>query len=527
MIYRILTIPLVLLLAAACLTCGNFSSHKDPFTLYLYVSSDPATLNPVTSTEAVASAVFKYVFEGMLERNYDTLELEPRLASRWEMEPGGLVYRFYLKKGILWHDGREFTADDVIYSFQRIKDPKVDCGPLKVYYLDVSRAVKLGKYAVEFHCTKPYFLRLEFLGGIPIVPKHIYDNGEDFNSHSANRKPVGTGPFVFEKWETGKRLFLKRNDHYWGKKPDIRRVIYKIISEENVALQMLKKGELDVMTLREIQWVRQTNSERFNRNFYKLKYYVPYYNYIGWNADKSWFRDRKVRRALTHLVNRRAILDKLLFGLGEIVTGTFYIFSKNYSSDIKPWPYDPERARELLKEAGWRDTDGDGILDKNGEKFSFTFTVPSGRKYLERLATILKEDFSKAGIDMKINRYEWAVFVKKLHDRDFEAVALGWALGYSGDPYQLWHSREIKKGSNFCGFRNAEADRLIEQARVEFNEKRRRSLYHRFNRILHEEQPYTFMFCTPALVVVSKRFDNVKVHLMGLDYLEWKVRGEK
>ena len=180
-----------------------------------------------------------------------------------------------------------------------------------------------------------------------------------------------------------------------------------------------------------------------------------------------------------------------------------------------------------VKEAGWRDTDGDGILDKNGEKFSFTFTVPSGRKYLERLATILKEDFSKAGIDMKINRYEWAVFVKKLHDRDFEAVALGWALGYSGDPYQLWHSREIKKGSNFCGFRNAEADRLIEQARVEFNEKRRRSLYHRFNRILHEEQPYTFMFCTPALVVVSKRFDNVKVHLMGLDYLEWKVRGEK
>ncbi len=481
---RIINIYLsfVLLIAG----CSGVRPQKDPLTLYMHLTSEPGTLNPITATDAYASSINSHIYESLVERDKDTLELKPELAERWEISGDRKKFRFYLKKGVLWSDGVEFTADDIVYSFKVMKDPKTASAQLKVYYIDVKNVRKIDKYTVEFEYSRPYFLALEFCGGMPIVPKHIFDDGTDFNTHKNNRKPIGTGPYVFDRWDTGKKIVLKVNERYRGKKPEIKRVVYKLVSESSVALQMLKKGQLDVMSLRSIQWVRQTNSKKFKKKFYKLKYYQPYFNYIGWNARREFFSDKRVRRALTHLINREAILNKLLFGLGKIVTGNFYLFSKSYNKKIEPWEFDPEKGIKLLREAGWTDSDNDGILDKNGTKFSFTFTIPSGRKYGERLASILKEDFSGVGIEMDINKFEWAVFVNKIHKRDFDAVSLGWSLGYSGDPYQLWHSSQVNSGSNFCYFVNKEADNIIEKARVEFNEARRIKLYHRFHEIIHE-----------------------------------------
>lgn len=490
----------------------------------MHLGAEPGTLNPIIATDAAASSINSHIYEALVDRDYDTLEIIPQLAERWEISPDKLRFRFYLKKGVLWSDGVEFTADDVIYSYKIMKDPKTASATQKVYYIDVKDVRKISRYVVEFRYNIPYYLALEICGGLSIVPKHIFDDGSDFNTHKNGRFPVGTGPYKFEKWVTGKKIILSANDKYRGHKPEIKRVIYTIITEPNVALQMLKKGDIDVMAVRDIQWMRQTNSEKFLNSFYKLKYYVPNYNYIGWNARSPFFKDRRVRLAMTHFINREEILKKLKFGLGTIVSGTFYINSKSYNKRVKNWAYDPARGKELLKEAGWIDSDNDGILDKNGRKFSFTFTISSGSKFSERLTSILKEDLSKAGIEMNINRYEWAVFVKKLDERDFEAVTLGWSLGYSDDGYQLWHSSQIDKGSNFCSFKNAEADRIIVEARREFDEKKRTKLYHRLHEIIHYEQPYTFLFCNPELVVVSKRFDNVKVHVKGLNFHEWKVR---
>ncbi len=506
------------------ISCQDFSAVRDKHTLYIHLSSEPSHLNPITSTEAVATSINSYIYETLLDRDYDTLELVPQLAERWEIASNKLRYIFYLKKGVLWSDGKEFTADDIIYSYQTIKDPKVACAPLKVYFIDVASVRKLDRYTVEFLYSRPYFRALEICGGIPIVPRHIFDDGSDFNTHRNNRHPIGTGPYRFERWDTGKKIVLAHNERYRDKKPAIRRVVYKVVPEINVALQMLKKGELDLMAIRSIQWVRQTNSEKFKESFYKLKYYTPNYNYIGWNARRIWFRDKRVRIALTYLINREAILQKLQFGLGKIVTGNFYVFGKDYNKDVQPWPHDPGKGRELLREAGWVDRDRDGLLEKNGKPFRFTFTIPSGSKFAERLATIIKEDFSKAGIEITINRFEWAVFVKKLHERDFDAVTLAWSLDWESDPYQLWHSSQVEQGSNFCDFNNSEADTIIERARKEFDRRKRMKMFHRFHELIHEEQPYTFLFCNPSLVVVSRRFDNVNVHRRGLHYVEWRVR---
>jgi peptide/nickel transport system substrate-binding protein len=508
--------------------CSNLAPAKDPYTLIIHMGAEPGTLNPITATDSYSHAINLKINEYLVDRDYDTLEVKPMLAERWEISPDRMKYRFYLRKGVTWSDGVEFTADDVVYSYNKIMDPKVSSAQLKVYYIDIKNCMKINRYTVEFTYTKPYYLALIFCGGMPIVPKHIFDNGTDFNTHKNNRFPVGTGPYRFERWDTGKSIILVRNERYRGAKPEIRRVVYKIIAEGSVALQMLKKGEIDLMGVRDIEWVRQTNSKKFTDNFFKLKYYTPSFSYIGWNEQRPYFKDSRVRLAMTHLINRKEILDKLLFGLGEIVTGPFYIFGKANNKSLKPWPYDPERAKQLLKEAGWIDRDGDGFLDRDGKKFSFTFTISSGSKFAERLVSILKEDFSKAGIDMDINRYEWAVYLDKIQSRNFDATSLGWSdPDFQDDPYQIWHSSQIKGGSNYIGFSNREADRIIEKARTEFDENRRNIMYHRFHEILHNEQPYTFMYTSPSLAVVSKRFTNVKVHTRGMNYAEWKVRKQK
>jgi len=518
----LITISGILLLLVGC--AGLFP-EKDPHTIKLYLGAEPDTLNPITATDASSHAINLRIYETLVDRDYDTLEVIPMLAERWEISPDKMKFRFFLKKGVYWSDGIELTADDVVYSYKKIMDPKVASAQLKVYYIDIKSCRKINKYTIEFLYSRPYYLALIFCGGMPIVPRHIFDNGTDFNTHKNGRFPVGTGPYTFERWDTGRNITLVRNEGYRGKKAMIRRVVYKIIFDPSAAFQMLKKGDIDVMGLREIEWARQTGSERFNEHFYKLKYYLSTFSYVGWNEDRIFFKDRRVRLAMTLLINRRDIRDKLLFGLGEIVSGPFYIFGKSYDRDIKPWPYDPARAVRLLKQAGWVDHDGDGILDKDGKKFSFTFTISSGSRFAERLGSIMKEDLSKVGIQMDINRFEWAVFLQKIQSRNFDATALGWSdPDFQDDPYQIWHSSQIKGGSNYIGFSNKEADRIIEKTRLEFDEKIRIKMYHRFQEILHHEQPYTFLFTTPALVAVSRRFENVLVHTRGLNFLEWKVR---
>ena len=261
----------------------------------------------------------------------------------------------------------------------------------------------------------------------------------------------------------------------------------------------------------------------FQENFDKLSYFTPNYSYIGWNSKRPFFADKRVRTALTHLVNRELILDKILYNLGAIVTNPFYINSPEYDKSIEPYPYNPAKAEELLKKAGWVDHDGDRIRDKDGVKFAFEFLIPGGSETGEKIATILKEELDNMGIRMDIRKTEWAVFTARLNDRNFDAVTLAWSMGVESDPYQIWSSTQAERGSNFIGFKNEEADKLIEEARTEFDRGKRKELYRKFAEIVHEEQPYTFLFCRKSTVAVNKRFENVIVYPLGIDLLEWHV----
>lgn len=507
------------LLVCAC----GFRVPRDRNAIVIHLESDPSTLNPILSTDAAASSVNRFIYERLLDRDNQTLEMKPFLASGWQVADDHLTYTFTIRDGVKWQDGVAFTVDDVVYSFERIRDPKVDAAQKRSYFGDVVGVKKLDGKTVQFTYRRPYFKALEIIGGAPIIPKHIFDNGGDFNTHPAGRQPVGTGPYRFKSWQTGSLVTLEGNRNYWKEKPQIAGVVFEIIPSSNVALQLLKKGALDFAGLRAIQWEKQTQTSSFTKRFDKYRYWRPYYSYIGWNSRRPFFEDRRVRIAMTMMLDRKTILKDLLFGQGEIVTGNFYRFGDAYNAAVEPYPYDPEKARALLDEAGWSDHDGDGIRDKDGEPFSFQFLYPSGSRFSQSLGIILREDLMHAGIEMKAQALEWTALLKFIQERNFDAVSLAWATSFDEDPYQLWHSSQTDKGSNFVGFANAEADKLIEAGRIEFDKAKRMDIYKKLHKLIHEEEPYTFLFTNPSLVAVAKRFTNVKEYRAGLDVLEWGV----
>ncbi len=515
-------ILLSFLLFVAC----HMDRPPAPDTLRVVINAEPDTLNPITATDAYSSRILDYVNDTLIERDRDTLQYKPKLAESWEVSADHLRYVFHLRPHVTWHDGVPFSADDVVFSFQKITDPKVEAPSLRVYYSDVAKVEKIDDLTVVFFYKKPYFMGLSVCGTIPLVPKHLFKEGDDFNVNSIGRHPVGLGPYRFVEWKTNKKIVLERYDHYWGEKPEIKTMEFRIVTDDAVAFQVLKKGDLDFTGIRPIQWMRQTQSEKFNSLFGKYKYLLPGYSYIGWNMKSPFFADKRVRQAMTFLIDRQKLLEKINFGLGQVIESPFFINSLQYNRSLQPHVLDVEQSRKLFAEAGWIDSDRDGWLDKDGKKFSFVFLYPSGSKFSERVAPILKEDLKKMGIDMNIERMEWAAFLDRIDRRNFDATALGWSTGFEDDPYQVWHSSQAKEahGSNFVSFENKEADRLMEEARSEFDEAKRKILYDRLQAIIYEEQPYTFLFSSDSLVVVSRRFENVEVHKTGMNVLEWKVK---
>jgi peptide/nickel transport system substrate-binding protein len=547
--------------------------------------SEADSLNPILTNSAEGRYITKYVFSSLLVRNMETFEYEGRLAERWIEEDivvkkdgtklrgkvanakdtsgpvrmqtssgemavprqdvqevrQGSVFTFFLHKNARFHDGHPVTARDVKFTFDVIKNETVDAPHLRSYYNDVESCEVLDDYTVRVTYAKQYWLAREYAGGedFAILPRHIYDPdgliekdpvafGKQFNENEYNRKPIGSGPYKFEKWETGIEVILTRNDNHWDERHrgHLDRLIFKFISDRVAGLQALKNGEVTFMTRATAeQFEKETNDPEFLKKSAKVEYYTPNLAYLGWNMRRPPFNDQKVRLAMAYgALDVQQYIDKVLYGHAVRVSGNEYYFGPGYDHSIQPYPFDPEKAKQLLLEAGWYDRDGDGIRDKDGQPFRFEFLQYSGAA--AELAPLLKENLRKLGIDMTVRELEWATFLENVNDRRFDAVALGWAMDPEDDPYQTWHSSQKEnRGSNHVGFGNAETDRLIEESRTKIDDIERRKLFFEFHRILHEQQPYLFLYTRGDFAIYDKRFRGVKWYRLrpGYDLTEWFV----
>lgn len=495
---------------------------------------EPKTLNQFSAENDIYSRwiTVPYIFEPLLVYDFDDLAMKPCLAESYEISDDGLEYTFRLRDDVYFSDGVSVTADDVIFTYETAVNPEVDAANIANLFVDVEKAIKVNERVVKFFMKRPYFKALENLcfWDFGILPKHIYkfSDAEDFNKRVSD--PVGSGPFVFEKWGTGREIVLRRNENYWGDKPKLKKIIYKFIPNPIARVQALRSHVVDISIPEPEQFADLVNDEQFNEEFRCLWYWnpgVPFY-YIGWNQDTVFFSDRGVRLAMTHIINREQIVSKLLKGQGRTITGPFFINGPQNDPKIELWPYDLNRARELLDEAGWVDSDKDGLRDRNGVPFRFKFMYSSDSALYRRLAKLLKDAAAKVGIEVIPEPYEWSVVISRITDREFEAMVMGWGGDILEDFYQIFHSSQIGRGgSNYVGFRSKQADAIMEEVRRTLDEDRRNELCHKLHRIFHEEQPYTFLFTRPTFRLVDRRFKNVNIHSLGLKYWEWYVPKEQ
>ena len=428
-----------------------------------------------------------------------------------------LYYTFHLRSGVRWHDGTPLTVKDYLFSFKALKDPGVDCQATKNYYNDCERLEAPDESTLKFTWRKLYAGAFEQSAGLTLVPEHIYkfNNANEFNTNEHNKEAFGTGPYKFKEWLNGRYILLERNEDYWGAKANFKQVFLRIVKESAVRLQMLKNKQIDFTGTTPVQWINDVPKPPFGEphGLTSFKQYDLYYNYIGWNARLDKFKDKRVRRALTMAIDRDKILHELLYDLGMVVHGTFYSLGPYTDPNLKPWPYDPEGAKKFFAECGWADH-GDGFLAKDGERFQISIMYPAASETGKKVLIAVQSDLKKIGVDCQLNPIEWAVFLDKIKKRDFDAIMLGWQLGWDPDPYQLWHSSQAAgQGSNHCYFVNAEADEIIEKLRRTFDFEEKKRLCWRFDDILHDEEPYSFMFNSMDLMAHNADLRNVYLPL--------------
>ncbi len=548
-------------------------------------NAEPQTLGTWLATaDSYSQIINSYLYNSLLRQDPETFEWEGSVAERWieedivvkrdgtklrgkvsaatpangavvlETSSGtvsvppsevkevlkGASFTFYLRRDIRFHDGKPLTAADVKFSFDTIKNEHVDAPDIRLYFNDLESCEVLDPYTVRMTYAKQYWQARVVAGGFEILPKHLYDRdnlqakdpeafGKRFNESEYHRQPLGTGPYKFERWDTGQQVVLTRNDGYWDvpRRGHLERLVFRFISDPVAALQALKNSEIDFIprALTAEQFEEETNDPAFLRKFAKIEYYTGGFCWTGWNMRRPPFNDVRVRVAMEHgALDRQKFLDEVMHGRGIIVTGYEYYYGPAYDHSVLPRPFLPNRAKELLLEAGWYDHDGDGLRDKNGQPFRFEYLIPSGSEVTRRRAALMKENLRKLGIDMTVRELEWATFIQNITDRKFDSCYLCWGTGIESDPYQIWHTTQSEnRGSNYVGFGDAETDRLIEQSRLAVDETQRRKLFFQFHRILHEAQPYHFLYLPPELGAYDKRYRGVKLYKVrpGYDLTEW------
>jgi peptide/nickel transport system substrate-binding protein len=477
---------------------------------------DAKRLNPIIANDSASGDINSRIFNGLIRYDKD-LMFEGELAESWEISAAGLVITFKLRPGVRWHDGHPFSAEDVLFTYEKLIDPAV-ATPYGADYERIAKAEVLDPLTFRVTYKEPFAPALESWA-MGIIPKHLLE-GKDVNTDGFNRNPVGTGPYRLKEWVTGQKIVLTANEDYFMGRPNIDEYVYRIIPDPATTFLELKSRGIDSMGLTSLQYQRQTDTPFFRENFQKFRYPSNGYTYLGYNLKDSKFSDRNVRLALAHGINREDIIKGVRHGLGSVATGPYPPHYWAYNGDVPTYPYDPEKAAAMLKESGWEDTDGDGLIDKDGLPFRFTIITNQGNEERKQAAEIIQQNLKQLGIDVKIKVVEWQAFINQFVDkRNFEAIILGWSIGIDPDNYIMWHSSQMGPNQyNFVSYTNPEVDELLILGRKTFDQEKRKQIYRKIHTILAEDQPYCFLYVPDALPIIDRRFHGIKKEKAGIWY---------
>jgi len=484
---------------------------------------DASNLIPLLASDATSHEIAGLIYNGLVKYDKD-LKVTGDLAESWEITKDGLVITFHLRKGVKWHDGMPFTAEDVLFTYQATVDPRTPTA-YAGDFLKVKKAEVIDPYTFRATYDRPFAPAL-MSWSVGILPKHLLA-GQDITTSKLGRHPVGTGPYRFKEWVTGVKIVLTANPDYFEGRPYIDATIMRIIPDMATMFLELRGSGIDRMGLTPLQYTRQTENNLFRKNFRKFHYLAFSYTYLGYNLENPLFQDKRVRQAIAHAIDQEEIIRGVLLGLGQPATGPFKPGTWPYNPHVRNYAYDPAKARAMLAEAGWRDEDGDGVLKKERRPFSFEIITNQGNEIRARCAEIIQRRLAEVGIKVSIRIVEWSAFVNEfINKRRFDATILGWTIPMEPDPYDVWHSSKTgPRELNFVSYKNAEVDQLIVRARETFDQALRKRCYDRIQEILAEELPYIFLYVPDALPIIHARFRGLEVAPQGIgwNFIEWYV----
>ncbi len=481
--------------------------------------ADASILVPMLATDAMSHIVADKIFRGVVKYAPD-MTIVGDLAESFEISPDQKSITFHLKRGVKWEDGVEVTAYDVEFGFKLITDPNIPSAYASDF-LEVKKFEVLDPYTFRVTYKKPFALALSSWGNLVVLPKHLLE-GKDLKYLQSvfGRKPVGNGPFKFKAWEPQSQIKLVYNPLYSEGRPYLDGLIFRIIPDPSTLFMELRSGGVDWISLTPLQYLKIERERDLKKNFQIYRYLAFAYTYVGYNLRDPLFKDKRVRKALCYAIDKEKIVKGALLGLGVPAYGPYKPDAWFYNPAIESsCPYDPKRAIQLLKEAGFA-PGKDGLLYKDGRPFEFTLLTNQGN--LSRLLTaqIIQQDLAKLGIRVNIRVMEWTTLIHQFIDkRRFQAVILGWTTGPDPDLYDIFHSSKIKSpGLNFIGYQNKEVDRLLEEGRYTLDKEKRKKIYFRLQEILAEDQPYTFLYIPMSLEAIHKRFRGIKPAPIGISY---------
>lgn len=573
----------LVLFSGILLSCGGGEEEKNSTngvdmsggaTVRIHELSDAQMLNPVNYSDASAGYIISNLFQSLMSIDFKTLELVPVLAkSRPEITTtpeGKLLITYELREEAAWDDGTPITAKDVEFSLKVIKCPRVDNMNNKPYFefIEDMKLYPDNPRKFTFICKEVYVLSETMSSDIPILPAKVYDPQDilanytvrdmseksealandpkiiafanNFNSEKYQREKdyiKGSGPYEMVEWITGQKIVLKRKKNWWGDKVKENRniyfeahapeLIYQTINDQTTALVALKKGNIDVMQgIKPKDFAELPSSPKFTQNFHAYTPAQLAYVYVGLNMRSPLLSDVRTRKAMAHLFDIDRIIKVINYGYAEPAVGPIHPSKKDeFNPNLKPYEFSPAKAKQLLAEAGWSDTDNDGILDKiiDGKKVPFETSIiyNSGNDTRKAICLMFQEEARKVGIKVNVQTLEWSIFLDKTKNHEFDMYVGAWiSTPIPTDHKQIFHTESYNGGSNYVGFGNDETDSLINLIRVTLDPEKRKQLHWRFQEILHEQVPYVFLYYPQERIAIHKRFTNAEPSVMRPGYRE-------
>lgn len=473
------------LTGAVTVSAGEMTREN---TLVYGAEFEDTQFNPILSSVYSGNMMFR----GLMKTD-ENCNTQNDIASNVEISDDLLKYTITIRNDVKFHDGSDLTVEDVIFTIESIMNENVNSS-LRKDFEEVEKVEKVDDTTLCIKLANPFPALLDKLT-VGIIPKHCFGEGEDINTAAFNMNPVGCGPYKFVSCENG-IVVMTRFDDFYGDKAKIENVVYQYIPDYNTRAMQVSTGEVDVAYIEPSQ-VEQLEA---GENTTVVKIPTADYRCVMYNFQTTdLFEDANVRKALNCATDREGLLESIVYSYGQVAYSPLQLNEYN-CEDVEKYDYDMDKAAALLEEAGWTDSDGDGVIDKDGEKFAFTLTAPSDDEVRVNMATYLSSEWTKLGIDCKVEALDWsAIDIAKC-----DAFVLGWGSPFDADndTYRLFTTG---RPDNYGAYSNEIVDAALAKARITSDSDGRKECYAEFQKALAEDPAYDFICYMTALYGTGKR----------------------